>query len=263
MNQHRPRSTSMSSRRGASPMRHPATAVVVAGDATSTAAPYGDDGGRKLPLQDSQSSSPSPDTVVSKAQQWWATYLTRLKGEGRVAPSIRPVASIDPLVTVFLSGGTLFILVAIQVWGFSRHSIGLSSMITAFGASSGMVFGATQVHASQPRGVIGGFLIGGIFGITSNNIFRHAPQQDIAMALGAALSVACALTVMKVTSLIHPPGCSAAIFSAYLMSYNQEFQDEGYIFLVTPLLLGALVLVVCGWLGNNAFPWRKHYPSEW
>jgi CBS-domain-containing membrane protein len=253
MQPQRPRSTSTSSRRSPSPIRQPVASILVPPEEQQAEnAPF-EQGGKGF----------STHHTSHRWQQWWAAYRIRLKGEGKVAPSIRPVASIDPLVTVFLCGATLFILVAIQVWGFSRRGIELSTLITSFGASSGMVFGATQVHASQPRGIIGGFIIGGLFGVISNNIFRHAPHQDIAMGLGAALSVACSLTVMKITSLIHPPGCSAAIFAASMMSYNEEFQDYGFIFMVTPVLLGSVVLVICGWLGNNAFPWRKHYPSEW
>lgn len=201
--------------------------------------------------------------LSDKVKAWWSMYLTRLKGEGKTAPSLRPVASWDPIATMFLCGVTLFILVAIHHWGFVRRGLNLSAIISAFGASCCMVFGASQVHASQPRAVIVGYLIGGLFGISFNNIFARSDNPEIAMRLGAALAVACSLTVMKITSYIHPPGCSAAIFAAYVMSRNQQYHDEGFMFLVTPLLLGSVVIALMGWLGNNAFPWRKHYPSEW
>lgn len=201
--------------------------------------------------------------LSAKIELWFVTYLARLKGEGSVAPSICPVKSWDPVVTMLLSGATLFILVAVQHWAFYQRGVALLSIITAFGATSGMVFGATQVHASQPRAVVFGFHIGGVFGVTANHAFGHAPNQEIASGIGAALAVSLSLVVMKITSFIHPPSCSAAIFSAMLMPLNQEFQDEGYMFLVTPLLLGSVTIVFCGWVGNNIFPSRKHYPSSW
>ncbi|CUF37267.1 transmembrane protein, putative [Bodo saltans] len=195
---------------------------------------------------------------------WWSEYVVRLRGEGKAAPPFRPTPSWDPVVAMLLSLCCFFVPVVAQYWGYVKHGVKLTAIISAFGATSAMVFGATQQPGSQPRAVVLGFLFGGFYGVSMNNIFRRTTEHtDIAMGLGAALAVACALTTMKVFSVTHPPGCSAAIVSANMVAYNQQFHDDGYMFLVTPLLLSAFVFVLFAWLGSNAVPWRKHYPTAW
>lgn len=161
-----------------------------------------------------------------------------------------------------LASTALIFLSLIQHFGFARHTVHLLSVIPPFAATTALLYGATQAPTAQPRAVLLGFLICGLCGVSCQLMFRQAAAQPISVYLGAALAVAVTLALSKFFSVIHPPACAAAI-SAALLAPNQEVEDQGFLFLVTPLLLGSLVLLTVAWLGNNMVPSRPPYPTVW
>ena len=69
-----------------------------------------------------------------------------------------------------------------------------------------------------------------------------------------ALAVATAIKVMQLTKNLHPPGGAVALVG--VMSRAE------WDFLLTPVLAGSVVLVLCSVVFNNLVPGRP-YPKHW
>lgn len=191
-------------------------------------------------------------------------YVERLKGQRDTAPVWFRWRG-DALVSFVLSTVALLILSFVHFWGFAERGLdGLYAIIPPFGASCALLFGATQVPAAQPRALVVGYFFGGVSGVVCQNIFRHAAINVVLRTqLGAAVALAFTVTLMKLTSTLHPPAGAVAILAAVLPP-NRLVEDQGFLFLVAPLCIGAAELVLIAWLGNNVFAaTRKHYPTIW
>ena len=68
-----------------------------------------------------------------------------------------------------------------------------------------------------------------------------------------ALAVATAIKLMQLTKTLHPPGGAVALVG--VMS-NAEVS-----FIVTPVLLGSIILLLCTMVFNNLMPGRS-YPKR-
>lgn len=189
------------------------------------------------------------------------SYLKRLRGERRPGPAWFHF-SWDIFPAFLLAATSLLILAFIQFYGFQNHGVQLLSTIPAFGATSVLLYGSTQLNASQPRAVLVSQFVSALIAICIGHIFRRFGEQPFTLQAGASVAVALSLVFMKATSTIHPPACATAVI-ATLYTINTEVRDEGFLFLVTPVLLGCAVLLMTAWLGNNLFPSRKAYPTVW
>lgn len=116
-----------------------------------------------------------------------------------------------------------------------------------FGAAAVLVFAVPESPFAQPRNVIVGNFIGGIFGLVMVHLFGSGPWV-------IALAVATTIKVMQLTKTLHPPGGAVALVG--VMSHAE------WDFLITPVLAGSVVLVLCTFAFNNLVPGRS-YPKHW
>lgn len=136
---------------------------------------------------------------------------------------------------------------AIAVLALFAQQSGLALMMGSFGASCIMVFGFSDVPFAQPRNVIAGHLLATLTGL----IFLHlAGPQWWSMALAVAIAIA----VMMATRTTHPPAASNPVIVMLI--------HPGWDFLVTPTLLGAVLIVLVALVYNNLHP-EKQYPKYW
>lgn len=125
-------------------------------------------------------------------------------------------------------------------------------LIGSFGASSVLVYGIIQSPFSQPRNLIGGHVISAIIGVS---VYKFVP--DI-IWITAPLAVSLSIVMMQITKTLHPPGGATALIA--VMSSN-KIKDLGYIYVLSPVLTGVLVLLFTALIFNNMTS-NRSYPSH-
>jgi CBS domain-containing membrane protein len=125
-------------------------------------------------------------------------------------------------------------------------------LIGSFGASSVLIFGAIQSPLAQPRNLIGGPFISALIGVT---IHKYVP--DIVW-LTAPLAVSLSIVAMQITKTLHPPGGATALIAVI---GSDKIKSLGYFYVISPVLMGSLILFGVALLFNNITPNRK-YPTD-
>jgi CBS domain-containing membrane protein len=125
-------------------------------------------------------------------------------------------------------------------------------LIGSFGASSVLIYGAIQSPLAQPRNLIGGHLVSAIVGVT---IYKLLP--DI-IWLNAPLAVALSIVSMQITKTLHPPGGATALIAVI---GSEKIKILGYIYVLSPVLTGSLILFIVALIFNNITSHRK-YPTD-
>ncbi|WP_028465020.1 HPP family protein [Nisaea denitrificans] len=166
------------------------------------------------------------------------TLLGKMIGGGACPEPARPAAAL-------LSG-----LGAMLAIGFAA---GLSEMLDAmlmmapFGASCFLAFALPQCPLAQPRNIVFGHLVSSLVGLAVLAIL--GPEWP-----GMALAVGLAISAMMWTGTGHAPAGADPVVIFVL--------QPGPAFLLTPVLSGALLIVVVALLFNNLRP-GKQYPVYW
>ncbi|MCK9906301.1 HPP family protein, partial [Frankia sp. Cpl3] len=114
-----------------------------------------------------------------------------------------------------------------------------------FGASCVLAFGLWDAPLSQPRNIVGGHLVSTLVGILLSQLFGN---QLWVLALSVGLAIAC----MMLTKTTHPPAGADPI--VVIMG------GHGWAFLFSPVLFGALIIVLTALLLNNADA-KRSYPT--
>jgi CBS-domain-containing membrane protein len=131
--------------------------------------------------------------------------------------------------------------------------LGLSLIIGSFGASAVLVYGAIRSPLAQPRNLIGGHVLSAVIGVAA---FRWLGWQPW---LAAALAVATAIAVMHLTKTLHPPGGATALIAVI---GGDGVHQLGYLYVLMPAALGAVVMLVIALIVNNIPPNRR-YSEFW
>jgi CBS-domain-containing membrane protein len=116
-----------------------------------------------------------------------------------------------------------------------------------FGATAVLVFGVPDSPLAQPRNVIGGNLIAAIVCVVSIHWFGTSPWV-------MAFAVATAIKLMQFTKTLHPPSGAVALLGV--------LSHASWDFILTPVLIGSIIIVLCTILYNNLVPGRS-YPKHW
>jgi CBS domain-containing membrane protein len=128
-------------------------------------------------------------------------------------------------------------------------------LVGSFGASAVLIYGAPQAELSQPRNLIGGHVISAIVGVT---LYNYLP---IDLAIVSALSVSIAIAFMHLTRTLHPPGGATALIAVIGSS---KVHDLGYLYVLSPILLGAFLMLIVALIVNNlSNDPKRHYPTYW
>lgn len=147
-----------------------------------------------------------------------------------------------------------FIGIAILAFIQSKTLADIDSifLIGSFGASSVLIFGAVQSPLAQPRNLVGGHVISAIIGVT---IYKTLPNV---LWLTAPLAVSLSIVMMQLTKTLHPPGGAAALIA---IIGTDRVKQLGYLYVLSPVLTGTLILLVVALVFNNITPNRK-YPTD-
>ncbi|GEO05023.1 membrane protein [Adhaeribacter aerolatus] len=123
-------------------------------------------------------------------------------------------------------------------------------LIGSFGASSVLIYGIINSPLAQPRNLIGGHLISALIGVTVHQLI---PQE---VWLAAALSVSLSIVLMQITKTLHPPGGATALIANI---GSAKITSLGYLYVLNPVLSGAVILLLVALVFNNVTP-RRSYP---
>jgi len=125
----------------------------------------------------------------------------------------------------------------------------VKAFIVPFGATAVLVFAAPAAPFSQPRNFIGGHLVSALSGVLIMSIFNETTWWTLALANCLAI------ILMVSTKTVHPPAGATAL----LPVVNSV---TSFTWLITPVLVGCLIILVVALLYNNVWAKRK-YPVYW
>lgn len=175
-------------------------------------------------------------------------YLEKMRGTTQSPPMVG-------LSEVFWSFAGAFL--GISAVGFLHFRIldnsGVMMIIGSFGASAVLIYGAVRSPLAQPRNLIGGHLISAIAGVTAFQLFGWEPW------LASAIAVSSAIALMHLTKTLHPPGGATALIAVI---GGDSIHKLGYLYVLTPITLGAGVMLVIALIVNN-IPKNRKYPEFW
>lgn len=160
------------------------------------------------------------------------------KREGRCPPS----PELFDILMGWLGG-----VLAIGVVGYLAQVTGYFLVLGSFGASCVLIFGFPESPFSQPRNVIGGHVLASFIGLVFLSLLG-AHWWSMALAAGTTIAA------MMITRTLHPPaGSNPLIIMLLAPTWN---------FMLTPTLIGAVVLVLIALFFNN-IPKERIYPRYW
>ncbi|MGG4774930.1 HPP family protein [Paenalcaligenes sp. Me52] len=150
-----------------------------------------------------------------------------------------------PLKFIFIS--SVGAALAIAITGWLSVLSGTPWLMAPFGASCVLAFGVPDSPLAQPRAIVGGHLVATAVGLLVLWLVGDG-------WLAAALSVGLALAAMQLTRTVHAPaGADPLIVIAAHTSIS---------YLISPVLLGSLVIVIIAYFVNNARN-TGSYPKYW
>ena len=168
-----------------------------------------------------------------------ASFFERCRGAGGRRPAHLTVRAILlGGLGGFLAIGTLAVLTA---------RLDLLLLLGSFGASCVLVFGYPDAPFAQPANVFLGHVICTSIGLAALHWIGPQPGS-LALAVGSSISA------MMATRTVHPPAGSNPVI-VFL-------GHAGWNFLLWPVVSGAAILILIGWLYNNAVR-KTPYPHYW
>jgi CBS-domain-containing membrane protein len=129
----------------------------------------------------------------------------------------------------------------------SRAAIGV---VASMGATAVLLFAVPHGQLSQPWPLVGGHIVSALIGVSCVRIISNP-------ALATALAVGASIGVMHQLKCIHPPG-GATAFTAVMG--GQAIGDLGYMYVLYPVALNAVIMLALAVLINFPFCWRR-YPA--
>lgn len=149
-------------------------------------------------------------------------------------------------------GGLLSILAITLI---SQQMLGAQDavlVVASMGATAVLLFAVPHGPLSQPWPLLGGHGVSAVIGV---GCVMLVPSQVLAAAVAVAMSIA----VMHYLRCIHPPGGATALTAVI---GGESIQALGFQYVLTPVLLNAVVMLVIAIGFNYVFHWRR-YPAAW
>lgn len=164
-------------------------------------------------------------------------FAEKVKGKTPLPP--RP--AVKEVIWSFVGGFVGIALVAILTNNLNMHLLW-----APLGATAVLIYGLYDAPVSQPRNVIGGYLICAMGGVVMYTVLGNS---WFPLALGVPLSIA----TMQITRTVHPPAGAVSLIAV--------IQGEGLRFVLT-VMGGVAILVLTALLMNNICKHRS-YPRFW
>ncbi|EKG04545.1 hypothetical protein TCSYLVIO_004396 [Trypanosoma cruzi] len=196
---------------------------------------------------------------IRKFPRW---YWSRLTGYDQSKSVYGFFPSWDLLITFVFICVSMLVMALIEFYFLHKYAIHLILFIPTFGASATILFAVPGAHLAQPRALFFSHISAAILGVSAVNVFQFVPEKTFGLKCVAALVVGVHLVLMCLTNTAHPPASGTCI-SAVLAPLNGYYHDQGYLFVVFPVLAGCILLFLCSWILNNMLESRSPYPKYW
>jgi CBS-domain-containing membrane protein len=181
---------------------------------------------------------------VSKA----INYFKKMRGTTKSPPAVGLAEIIWSWIGAFLGIGIVAFI------NYNRlGDTDLVMIIGSFGASAVLIYGATKSPLAQPRNLVGGHVISALIGVTVHQWLHHHTW------LAAAVAVATAIAAMHATKTLHPPGGATSLIAVI---GSEKIHNLGYLYVLVPVALGAMIMLGVALLVNN-LPKNRKYPEFW
>lgn len=179
-------------------------------------------------------------------------YLGRMRGSTRAVYQERKLSAVPLTFAATFIGIYLISIPALfPSWPLSTKLF----LVGSFGASAVLLFAAPRAEFAQPRNAVAGQVIAATIGVTAYKLLSAH------VGLAAALGVAVTVCVMQVTRTLHPPAGATALIAVLGPA---QVHRLGYDYVLTPILIGILILIVVALVVNNLSPDKnRHYPVTW
>lgn len=175
-------------------------------------------------------------------------YWRKMRGGGESPPRVSAAEILWSWVGAFLG------IAAIAAIHYRLLAgTGLILVIGSFGASAVLVYGAVRSPLAQPRNLVGGHILSAAVGVAAFKLLGGEGWP------AAAAAVATAIGAMHATKTLHPPGGATALIAVI---GGESVHRLGFLYVLCPAALGALVLLVVGLVVNN-IPRGRRYPEFW
>jgi CBS-domain-containing membrane protein len=174
-----------------------------------------------------------------KQRYFWrniAVYFSKIN----VGSSCQPRFTLNQVLLSYIGS-----FIGIGTLAYLSIGSGYPLIAAPFGAAAVLVFAVPESPLAQPRNLIVGNFIGAIVSVVVVFLFGSEPWV-------MALAVATAIKLMQLTKTLHPPGGAVA-----LVGVMSEAEVD---FILTPVLLGSVILLFCTIAFNNLMPGRS-YPK--
>lgn len=181
--------------------------------------------------------------------KYLSDYFEKMRG-GKKAP---PRASITEIFWSSVGGFIGIYLIYFIGHYQALHLVDSLFLVGSFGATAVLLYGVPNSSFSQPRNMVGGHIISAIVGVSCSLLLSAMP------ALAAAMAVSIAILLMHLTRTIHPPGGATAIIAVI---GSEEIHRMSYLYVLTPIATGALIMLIVALLVNNISSHRQ-YPDYW
>ena len=181
--------------------------------------------------------------------KWFNQYFEKLRGGKRVPPRA-------PFHEIIWStvGGFLGIFAVYEVGHFEHfHMEDTLFLVGSFGATAVLIYGIPKSPYAQPRNLLIGHTISATVGVTCALLLSANP------AIAAGLAVSLSISLMHLTNSIHPPGGATALIAVI---GSEDIHQMAYGYVISPILSGAIVMLLVALLVNNISPHRR-YPEYW
>lgn len=175
-------------------------------------------------------------------------YFKKMRGTTKSPPAV----SLSEIIWSWIGAFSGMATVALIIFNVLEGT-DLVMIIGSFGASAVLIYGAVRSPLAQPRNLIGGHVISAIIGVTTYKVL--SPH----MWLAASVAVATAIALMHATKTLHPLGGATALIAVI---GSQEIHDLGYLYVIVPAGIGAIIMLVVVLLVNN-IPKSRRYPEFW
>jgi len=178
-------------------------------------------------------------------------YFSKMKGFEKSPPRKQFSKIIWSWIGAFF--GILFVSIVPDIMHLGMFNS--LFIVGSFGASAVLIYGAPQSDFAQPRNLIGGHIVSAIIGIS---IYKFI-HLDVSI-LGA-LAVSLSIAMMHYTRTLHPPGGATALIAVI---GSDTIHNLGYLYVLSPIALGALILLFIALIVNNfSNNPKRHYPRYW
>ena len=126
-------------------------------------------------------------------------------------------------------------------------------MVGSFGASAVLIYATPTSLYAQPRNLVLGHVLSAVIGVSCAVFFNDN------IVLASATCVSFSIVLMHFLRCIHPPGGATALIAVI---GGEEIQSLGYLYVITPIGLGAVLMLLIALLVNNISKHRR-YPQYW